>query len=161
MGWKTGFWSKNLKPWFLNHHNGWKLGKIKQQFVLFCFQMKLGWTSYHLPCMQQKKGPKRTSQNKIGQTNWLDLLGSITLNLLFFFSFVFLDQCVFYIFFSKLLFLFLFKSILILYFILFEEPLLNYSFFIFILFVFDIWRDFSYSSIFSSIFWVGKCYFFI
>jgi hypothetical protein len=33
---------------------------------------------------------------------------------------------------------------------LFEEPFLNYSFFIFILSIFDLWRDFSYSSIFSS-----------
>jgi hypothetical protein len=88
--------------------------------------------------MQQKKEPKRMSQNKIGQTNWLDLLDSTTLNLLFFVFSIFLDQCVFYIFFKNLLFLFIFKSIIILSFILFEEPFLNYSFFIFILSIFDL-----------------------
>jgi len=103
MGWKTGFWSKNLKPWFLNHHSGWKLEKIKQHFVWFCFQRKLGWTSCHSPRMQQKKEPKRTSQNKIGQTNWLDLLGSTTLNLLFFYFFR--SMCFLYFFFKIIIFI--------------------------------------------------------
>jgi len=123
MSWKTGFLiKKNLKPWFLNHHSGWKLEKIKQHLIWFCFQK--GWTTCHPPRMQQKKsqvdGSKQNRPNKLA---WLARLHNVWPFVFFLYIYVF-----FICFFSKLLFLFLFKSIPILSFIFFIEPFLNYNF---------------------------------
>ena len=95
----------------------------KSNNTSFDFVFKRGGQHVIHPVCNKKK-VRWTGQNKIGQTNWLDLLGSTTFDLLFFFYIYVFFIC----FFSKLLFLFIFKSIPILSFIFFIEPFLNYNF---------------------------------
>jgi hypothetical protein len=135
---------KSHEPCFISHHHGCKLSNIDNTLFDFFFPKKtlIGGLSSTL-VVKIKKGS--STQDCPDRPTGRPLF-SFKKSYFFIFLINALYMCVCVCFFL-IIFLFIFRLILFISFILFREPILNKNYFLVILYAFNFWRCFFYSSI--------------